>query len=118
MTDLTITVSKQELLDRITENRDKHGAIFEKALEAYKKEVLKQLRQRINQIKAGKTPDLFIRLPIPEDHTVDYEAVIDMLTMHRGEELTIQSEKFRQYVRDEWHWKREWQASTASYVVV
>lgn len=120
MNELTVTVSVQELVDVISGNRDRHRDVFEKAVRAYRERAIKALEEKISDIMAGRRTSLSIMLPTPEDHTEDYERTIDMLRMHQragGDTIDISSTDYACYVRDDWHWKRQWAASTASYLV-
>jgi hypothetical protein len=115
LSDLTVTVNRDELLAKITANRAQHRAVFEKALKAYRARVLEILEQRIARIRKGKEIDLYFNLPVPQDHTDDYDAVIDMLGMHQSTDIEIKADDYACFVRDDWSWKREWMASTMAY---
>lgn len=115
MQDLIVEVDTQELLKRIRENRDKHRAIFESALEGFKTQVIEHLEKRLEQVRKGKVPDLMIRLPQPEDHTEDYDCVIDMLETHTKDTIQISNQEFAMYVRDDWSWKRQFVATASNY---
>ena len=113
-----IKVNRDELLGRVQTNRDEHRAVFEKAVTGYQAQMYELLHAAIRRIEVGKMPDLYAlnRLPVPQDHTSDYDAVLDLLGMAVGPEVEIDEEDFRAYVRDEWRWKREWATTTASYL--
>ncbi len=113
--ELTVKVNRDELLAKITANREHHRAIFEKALKAYRAMVLELLEARIARIRLGKEIDLYFNLPVPEDHTEDYDSVIDMLGMHQDSEIEISADDYSCFVRDDWNWKRAWADSTLSY---
>ena len=61
--------------------------------------------QNIANIKARKLERIHVSLPVPEDHTRDYDRVIRMVEMHRGETLELDQEHFAQYVMDDWGWR-------------
>lgn len=110
-----VKVSKTELLERVKANRAKHRAIFEDALVGYRAEVIKILDKRLEDAKTGKKINTLISLVEPQDHTADYDAVIDMLEMSLDQAIIIPYHEFRQYVRDEWSWKAQFIQSTAMY---
>lgn len=116
--DLCVFVKRDELIARIKENRERHRTVFEAALDGYKKQALKELRDRVNAIKKGQMPSLHIDLMIPEDHTHDYDGVLDMLSMSEDPEVSISRAEFMRYVRDEWPWRRRWLDTNASYTDV
>lgn len=111
-----VEVSREELLEKIVANRDRHREIFDKALTAYRDKVIEVLDERIENIRSGGDIDVFFHLPVPEDHTEDYDRVIDMLEMHKPSTLTIGSADYACYVRDDWVWKRQWATTNAYYV--
>src|SRR5215469_1851857 len=102
-----VIVRKDELLTALQENRSKHRQVFEKALEGYRQAAIQTLNDRITKLSAGKLPDLAVRMPLPVDHTRDYDRVIRMLTMHQSDTITLDESTFAMYVEDDWAWRRE-----------
>ena len=56
-----------------------------------------------------------MRLPLPENHTRDYERVIQMLERSLDETVSLSETDFRAYVQDDWDWKRAFLTSSAQY---
>jgi hypothetical protein len=115
MTIFEVTVDKGDLLEIIQHNRDKHKSIFDKAIEKYRERLIAYLNTSINEVKDGKIIDHYIRLPVPEEHTADYDRVIAMLSRHLPPTITIAEETYRNYVDDEWDWSKAFASNTASY---
>ena len=113
---LKVTVDRETLMDRVAQNRDAHRSTFEEALEAYRSRAISELEKRIDSIRRGKKIDVYIRLPEPEDHTEDYERVLDMLAMHNEPEIVISNDDFARFVRDDWDWKEQWTTTNAYYL--
>lgn len=113
----TITVRRDELIKRITENRDGHRAIFEAAQEKYRELVIAELDAMLAEAKAGKRIRRGISLVEPQDHTNDYDRVLDMLAMSVDDNIELAERDFAYYVRDEWEWKAQWTATNTSYLV-
>jgi len=109
------SVKKQELLDIIKKNRDAHHDIFMKACEGFQKEMLKRLAQKMKIIRAGKMVDSFVGLPIPEDHTRDYNRVIRMIELDTRDIIELSEQEFAQFVMDDWAWKKEWVSTASNY---
>jgi len=105
-------ISKEKLLKVIKENRDKHRSIFLEAIEGYQKEA------KINKLKEGKTIDQYINLPIPVDHTPEYNRVIRMIEMDVRINIELGENEFAQYVMDDWQWKREWVGTVSNYTAM
>lgn len=116
--DLVVTIKKDELVEILRLNRETHRAVFDEAVQRYHEQALVQLNEHIQRITKARKGPIVVRvvLPIPEDHTTDYDRVIGMLDKHTGETVTLTESKYRNFVEDEWDWTRAWAGSTASYV--
>ena len=108
-------VSKDRLLAILEDNRSAHRSIFEQALEAYKSQALAGFEKRIERIRAGKDFDIHLRLPVPEDHTDDYDRIIRMVNLSVEENIALSESDIAKYVMDDWQWKQAWITNTASY---
>lgn len=115
MAELTVTVRTSELLERVQHNREEHRKIFLEAVEGFRTAMIDELEARLARVRAGKAVEMSIRLPVPEDHTVDYERVLDMLGMHTSDELEIDAADFANFVRDDWAWKRQFIQTASNY---
>lgn len=114
----TVKVNKAKLIEVITKNRDAHRTIFDKAVVRFREALLTELESRISQVKANKPVMMTIGLLQPEDHTSDYDRVLKMLNMSIDVDIELDENDFVQYVEDDWHWKRQWFANTASYAAM
>lgn len=110
----TVRVNKYDLLERVKKNRDEHRAIFEEALEGWKKRTIEVLEKRFQDALKGKI-DLAFNLPRPADHTDDYDTVIELLTMSLDEELELSQHDFACYALDKWAWQAQFLTTSASY---
>jgi len=115
----SIDAKVDDLMAKVTENRDKHRAVFEDALDGYKKAAEKALADRIEKIRAGKRGvSLYVSLTEPTDHTRDYDRVIGMLKMHKeagNNIIELAEADAARYVNDDWEWKRQWAKLSNSY---
>ena len=102
-------------IDYLRPNMEKHRAIFEEAVEGYRAEALRLLEEQIERIKKGRLVPVQIMLPLPVDHTKDYERVIQMMTICQDEEIELTEEDFAAYVMDDWRWKQEFLVSNSRY---
>ena len=110
-----VTVTKSALLEALKENRDAHQAIFEEALDGYKAETERLLKEHLKAVRSGKVQAIYVNLPVPEDHTRDYDRAIRMIDMSVDSEITIDETSFRQYVMDDWRWKHQFLSSNSTY---
>lgn len=111
-----VEVDRTKLLDILRTNRDEHRNLFEKALSIYQERLLKHLERRIEEVKKGQKIDHYIRMPVPEDHTSDYDRVIKMVEMSLSDEIELTAADFSQYVMDDWSWKESFASNTTSYL--
>jgi hypothetical protein len=110
-------IKKNELMDVLTANRDSHRTKFLAAQEAYRARVIEMLDQRLADARAGRSIDLAFRLPVPEDHTADYDRELRMLEMEVEETVTLDSRLFDQLVMDNWSWSAVFAATNSVYAV-
>lgn len=111
-----ITVSKDDLLTTLRENRTAHRELFLKAQDAYREKVIEVLDERLAAARAGRPIDLYINLPEPEDHTDSFDTAISMIQWEVGETITLSERDFTRYVLNKWEWQHSFAANTASYV--
>ena len=110
-----VVVDKVKLLDKLEDNRDKHRAVFLEAMAGYKAKVLELLEAQIERVKNNAVEQVFINIPMPSDHTDDYDRIIETLKWTLFDEVTLTIQEFDMYVRDSWGWKQQWTASNSVY---
>lgn len=104
-----------DLLGIITENREKHRAIFLEAQTGYRAAVIAELDKRLKEAQSGKKISQMNFYREPEDHTRDYDRVIKMLGMCSESHVELNEDEFGQYVMDDWQWKRQFLLSNSAY---
>ena len=112
----TITVDKAKLAKTLEKNRSNHRKLFEEALTNYKKHAIKTFELNIREIKSGGEVRHHLTLPVPQDHTEDYDRAIGMLEWHQGEEIELDEQQFAEFVQDDWHWQQGALATASNYV--
>jgi len=106
----------KKLIEILEKNKEEHRADFLEAVEGYKKEAIKTLETQIEKVKGNKKlPKVYVNMPIPEDHTSDYERIIRLLQLDDRPSIELEEFEFTQYVMDDWGWKNEWISNTLSY---
>ena len=106
-----------KLIGILEENKKKHRNLFLKALDGYKKKAIETLEDKLEKVKNNKKlPMIQIYLPIPEDHTSDYERVILLLELDARANVDLTETDFAQYVMDDWGWKDQWTTSNSAYL--
>lgn len=110
-----ITVDKAQLLAKVEGNRALHRTVFKEAVEGYKERAVRELEVHIERVKRGRIGYIQWTLPIPVDHTKDYDNAIEMIKMSLGATIEIDEQAFNQFVRDDWTWKREFVSTSMNY---
>lgn len=106
---------KTYLLGEITKNRKQHREIFEEAIEGYRKKAVEELNAHIERIKRGEVIAVRVYYPQPEDHTKDYDRLLEMIKMTTEDEINLTETQFAQYVQDDWSWKHQFLTTNSSY---
>lgn len=100
-------------------NRGHHRDEFDKALIGYREYLLKYLEEQIDRVKNNKQAiRIHVDLPVPEDHTSDYDRVLRMVDLAiAAEQVDIELDEHdaAQYIMDDWNWKRAFATTTAFY---
>lgn len=112
------TVRVIDLIDTLKANRAAHREIYEEAVVAYREKALAETSDLIDRLTRGEVLRVSLALPVPEDHTDDYDRAIRMLemTLAAGEEFVdLRDEEAERFVMDRWGWQRSWTDNTLSY---
>lgn len=113
----SINVKREELLDALRANRQKHATEAQEAKAGYLIQVEKGLRKALRDLKSGKiTTTLNLHAPI--DNTADYDRAIKMMEMSVDENIELNEQEFRQYVQDEWSWRAAAALLNSTYAAV
>ena len=110
----TIKVNKQQLIDKIKENKENHIREFEKAKVAYKEEALKQLAEQIKKVEEGAL-DAKLNLITPIDNSVNYDKIVEMFEWEVDEVVELEQSEFLEYVQDETEFARNAKFSNTFY---
>ena len=97
-------------------NRDEHCKIFEEALDGYRKTAISELETILERARTGKrVVEVSVHLPMPRDHTREYDAVIKMLELTADATVLLDQQEFTQYVMDDWDWMRDFLVASRTY---
>lgn len=110
-----VNVNRQQILDTLKANRAAHRTIFEEAIEGYRAEVIKQLEAHIDEVKSGKPKRTYISIPMPEDHTSDYDDAIGLLELTPDDKIELDMETYKAFYQDNWGWKMQFLMSNSGY---
>ncbi|KKL88664.1 hypothetical protein LCGC14_1922450 [marine sediment metagenome] len=110
-----VLVETGALLETVKENYALHRQKFEEAMDGYKIKVIELLEEHIQRIRDNAPEKVFIQLPMPEDHSKDYERVIEMLKWSGDTHLVLDESEFATYVLDQWGWQEGFSQTYAMY---
>ena len=96
----TIKVKKDDLIEKIKENKANHIEEYEKAVKAYKLEALEQLEKLTNEVNDGVL-GIKLDLVTPVDNSENYDDILEMFEWEIADEVELSQDEFRQYVQDE-----------------
>ena len=108
-------IDKDMLLVKLRKNRAAHRGLFEKALLGYRDQCIRHLEQELERIKTGSPFTMRFSLPVPRDHTSDYDTVIAMLHNTVDKTIALGEAEYRCYMDDDWDWHADWLLSNSRY---
>lgn len=112
-----ITVDKAALIETLRVNRAQHEDVFLRACTQFQERAIQELEGVMAVIRSGKVPRMVgVSMPIPEQHTDDYDRAIAMLERHIGETVTLSEEAYARLVDDDWGWRDAFASSTVAYL--
>ncbi len=112
---MDLVIKRENLIAILKENKDKHHDNFVKAVVKYKEKAVEVLKQNIENISSGKKLRIYFTLPVPEEHTKDYDRAIHSLEIDARDEIKLSEQDARSYVDDFWGWSASYFANTSSY---
>lgn len=123
-------VSREELLEKLKTNRNKHAEEYKVALKGWRVVYAEALGKKAAEIiehgekvREGATVTPFYTHALfdlpnrPEDHTDDYDTIIARMEMSKDEEIFIKHGDFAKFVLDKWKWKEAHTEAFTNYSV-
>lgn len=113
-----VRIEKERLQQVVQQNRDQHRKQYEKAFNGFAQDMRQTLEHVLDAFRKDPNYDVLVlaRVTRPEDHTKDYDLVLDMLKMSADTHIVLTAAEFRQYVNDNWGWKEAWRVSNSKYL--
>ena len=114
----SVLLDRNELLEIVRANRDKHVTDYREALTDYKKAVVNVAKENLVLARTGRLEDIarMKNAPgAPVSYEDSYNRAIRMLELSVEEQIELEEQIFNQLVLDEWHWKHSFVAMGATY---
>jgi hypothetical protein len=116
MNGITIEVNIATLLGSLEKSRAQHVKDYAKAKKGWQKLLHTELTNKLLALENGGKLSLHIENQKPESHLDEYDEAIEMLSYAANPTIVLTTQQFRQFVKDDWDWKRHWVASTSTYI--
>lgn len=111
----TVRITREDFIAKVSENRQNHRSIFDAAVTGYRARMIKELERRLHDVRRGHAFSGYLSLPEPEDHTEDYDRVLEMATLSVDELVELSEDEFSMYVMDQWNWTNAFTSTTERY---
>lgn len=112
----TISIKKETLIEKLTENRALHIKEYNELMEAYQIAAVKATEQLLEKVKAGaKGVSLRILIDEPQSSEDSYTNALEMLEYESDVFCTISQKEFKQFIKDEWNFSHSFAMSKAAY---
>jgi len=108
----TISINKEQLVQILKENKEKHVASYLEAIENYK-DAVKVYFPKFCQ-DALDNPEKLPRYDpplIPLSYEKDYNNAIEMLSYEVNDSVTLSAKEFRQLVKNQWSWSQDFEST-------
>lgn len=119
------TIDKQKAIEVIKANRLTHIVDYKEAVEGYiqevkrrTSEVIDDLQNQLNAVVAGEIKLIgpqHMNLTLPVSHESDYDTVLEMMDMEVKDQITLTTDEFTCYIKDDWDWKKDFTRVTSVY---
>ena len=110
-----VRLAKRAVINQLLENRKVHRQKFEEAMDGYRDEAVRVLEKHIENIKNNEPQQVYLNLPLPEDHSEDYDRAIQMLEWSLDDEVILNQREYSTYIMDDWGWKQDFDSTWAMY---
>lgn len=113
----TVNVSRERLLGALKENLVKHKVAYDSAVVNYRLALQADLTKALIEANDPESNlrDIRVEFSHPTSYASQYQQVIDMLEFSVDETISLDSEAFRAYIKDEWSWKSSFEMSNSTF---
>jgi len=112
---MKIVAKTKDVLAALIKNRERHQKIVAEARVGYAKRAREALLEQLKRLESGKATIVVFSLTAPQDHTKVYDTAIEMMRMHTGKTVPLDSGQVRTLMMDEWDWKRHFLMANSAY---
>lgn len=114
----SVKIRRNELLEIVRENKEKHIKEFNEAVEDFKKAVIKITEENLALANTSDLTEIAKIKGIPSkpvSYETSYTRAIRMLELSVDTEIELELHDFDQLVQDEWQWKQTFSTMNSTY---
>lgn len=110
-------MDRDQLLDKVRENRANHESAYQEASRIYRQEAAQWYRGEAERIEQDSdlAPRKHCPLPVPQSYVSHYDRAIRMLEWSIDSAVPVDEQTFAQLVLDDWDWSGEWRRTMSNY---
>lgn len=112
---MTVQANTKKVLATLIKNRESHRKVVKEARAGYLVKARERAKQLLSDLESGKITAVSLGLQMPQDHTHVYDTAIEMLKMHTGKTITLDSTQARNLMMDKWDWKASFLMANSAY---
>ncbi len=114
----SVKIKRNELLEIVRQNKEKHIKEFNEAVEDFKRAVIKISEENLALANSGDLKEIAKIKSVPQkpiSYESSYTRAIRMLELSVETEIELELHDFDQLVQDEWQWKQSFTTSNSTY---
>lgn len=115
----SVNVDRLTLLAQLHTNLQAHRLEYAEALIEFKQRLETDLKAAVKKVAKAEDAEALknfrFNIIFPENHEQDYLDAIEMLEWSSDKTINLDQSMFKQYVKNEWHWKRGFDLAKMSY---
>lgn len=111
----SVSVNRLKLIKVLETNKKAHVKEYKDAIAAYQKATIKALKDALNRAQNGDFTKVVVNVSVPTSHEDEFTQILDMLKMSVDEKITLDTEAFQAYVKNNWPWRKQFDLLAASY---
>ena len=111
----TIKVDKKQLIAKIKENKENHIKEYEKAVENFKKEAAKKIKELSVSLKNENFDKLKLSMTVPENRSNEYDKLVLQFEWEIEDQVELSQGEFNEYIHDETPFAKQAKYSNTFY---
>lgn len=105
----SVNVSRLQLIECLKTNLELHKEQYKEAVTTYHERLKIELKEAYDKVNCGiiNEKELFsiqIYFNPPTSHEKDYKEILEMMEMSVDENINLDAESFRAFIKNEWPW--------------